>query len=186
MALKVDYADYQLDGDRTYQLTDESGDIQKVQLTDISDYSVVGDTFGAADINATNKAVNDLSKATQIFKNKQSFSIYATSEYSTNNWVEVTLMRQGNVVCCFVKSAASLPAYSANSGFKEYSIPDGYKPAGYVRAVYPCMSATTCLGYGSWGFTQTGGMHIQSNQADKQWCERYANACWITNDDYPS
>lgn len=56
MALKTDYKDAVFTGNRKYtQTTNTDGTIS---LVDATAYSTEGDTFGAADINATNQAVN--------------------------------------------------------------------------------------------------------------------------------
>lgn len=59
MALKTDYKDDVFSGDRKYQKKDNSDGT--ISLVDKTAYSQKGDTFSAADINATNKAVNSLS-----------------------------------------------------------------------------------------------------------------------------
>lgn len=187
MALKTDYLDYQLDGDRSYQLTPDGGTAQTVKLEDISEYTQIGDTFGAADINATNKAVNDLSASlTLVGTTSEIFKPYATSEYSENNWAQVSLRRQGQFVFCYIKCEASLPAVSAETGFKEYTIPNGYKPKFPVEICYPCVSGSTVGGFGAWGFTTDGKMYVKANECVKQWYGRYASGCWLTTDDYPS
>lgn len=43
---------------RTYEMTDEGNN--RVSFTDVTSYQQEGDTFGAAEINATNGAVNTL------------------------------------------------------------------------------------------------------------------------------
>lgn len=59
MALKTDYKDDVFSGDRKYQEKDNSDGT--ISLVDKTAYSQKGDTFSAADINAINKAVNELS-----------------------------------------------------------------------------------------------------------------------------
>ncbi|WP_432627260.1 hypothetical protein [Brotaphodocola sp.] len=58
MALKTDYKDAAWSGDRLYKITDAGSG--KSTIEDVTSYTVSGDSFGAKDINATNKAVNDL------------------------------------------------------------------------------------------------------------------------------
>ena len=58
MALKTDYKDAAWSGDRLYKITDAGSG--KSTIEDVTSYTVSGDNFGAKDINATNKAVNDL------------------------------------------------------------------------------------------------------------------------------
>ncbi|WP_432628986.1 hypothetical protein [Brotaphodocola sp.] len=58
MALKTNYKDAAWSGDRLFKI--ESAGSDKVTISDVTSYTVSGDSFGAADINATNKAVNGL------------------------------------------------------------------------------------------------------------------------------
>lgn len=114
------------------------------------------------------------------------FKPYASSTYSTDNAVQVTLWRTGNTVYCRISSVASLPSYSASTGFSEYTIPSGYRPVADTALTYPCISGSNVLGYGSWGITTAGKMYIRGNQCAKQWTERHAAGSWITADSYPS
>lgn len=56
MALKTDYKDAVYTGNRKYTQTNNTDGT--VSLLDTTAYSTEGDAFGAADINATNSAVN--------------------------------------------------------------------------------------------------------------------------------
>lgn len=58
MALKTDYKDAAWSGDRLYKITDAGNG--KSTIEDVTSYTVSGNSFGAKDINATNKAVNGL------------------------------------------------------------------------------------------------------------------------------
>lgn len=58
MALKTDYKDDVLSGERKYVIVD-NGD-GTVSLRDVTQYTQVGDSFGALDINNTNEAVNSI------------------------------------------------------------------------------------------------------------------------------
>lgn len=58
--LRTDYRDDVLPAgvtNRSYQMSEDAS-THYVSFTDMTDYQVEGDTFGAADINATNTAVN--------------------------------------------------------------------------------------------------------------------------------
>ena len=56
MALKTDYKDYVYSGNQKFKITANSDGTSTI--TDSTTYSQVGDTFGASDLNETNKAVN--------------------------------------------------------------------------------------------------------------------------------
>lgn len=56
-ALKTDYKDAVYTGNRKYTQTNNADGT--ISLVDATAYSTEGDTFGAADINATNTAVNE-------------------------------------------------------------------------------------------------------------------------------
>jgi len=77
MSLKTDYKD---DIPKTTQRKYEmiNNDDGTVSLKDVTEYTQVGDTFGAGDINKTNKAINDLLGGTT----------YATVEQLTSDrWI---------------------------------------------------------------------------------------------------
>lgn len=58
MPLKTNYKDDVFEGNRKYRKTDNPDGT--VSLEDVTTYKQVGDTFAAADINATNAAINTL------------------------------------------------------------------------------------------------------------------------------
>lgn len=59
MALKTDYKDDIFEGNRKYQISEDTDG--NVEILDVTSYTQEGDRFGAADINATNGQVNRLS-----------------------------------------------------------------------------------------------------------------------------
>lgn len=59
MALKTNYLDFiPPAGGRVYQLTTVDAVTQKYNITDVTEYTQEGDTFGASAINATNAVAN--------------------------------------------------------------------------------------------------------------------------------
>lgn len=63
MELKTDYKDAMFDGQRRYRLIpNEDG---TYSLPDETSYTQKGDRFGANDINATNKAINQINHVTE-------------------------------------------------------------------------------------------------------------------------
>lgn len=64
MGLKTDYKDAMFDGQRRYRLIpNEDG---TYSLPDETSYTQKGDRFGANDINATNKAINQINHVTEV------------------------------------------------------------------------------------------------------------------------
>lgn len=64
MGLKTDYKDAMFDGQRRYRLIpNEDG---TYSLPDETTYTLKGDKFGANDINATNKAINQINHVTEV------------------------------------------------------------------------------------------------------------------------
>lgn len=61
--LKTNYKDSLHDGDLQYVITTSSG---KSTIKDVTTYTQEGDQFGAADINATNLAVNRLARVISV------------------------------------------------------------------------------------------------------------------------
>ena len=68
MALKTDYKDYVADGARKYRLTANADGTTGIE--DATAYAQQGDRFGAADINATNAAVNTAAGAAAAAQTK--------------------------------------------------------------------------------------------------------------------
>lgn len=64
MSLKTNYKEDVFSGNRKYTITN-NGD-GTVSLTDVTEYSQVGDVFGADDINETNTAVNELTSYLEL------------------------------------------------------------------------------------------------------------------------
>ena len=64
MALKTNYVDAIWPGIRKYQISDAGGG--KSTITDVTEYTQEGDSFGAKDINATNAAINKLNHTTEV------------------------------------------------------------------------------------------------------------------------
>lgn len=64
MSLKTDYKDFELapemGGKRRYKMI--NNDDGTVSFVDVSEYLEIGDAFKAEDINATNNAINEISK----------------------------------------------------------------------------------------------------------------------------
>lgn len=64
MALKTDYKDDGFAGNRKYRMiTNADG---TMSFEDVTPYDPVGDSFGALDINTTNKAINRLDHVTEV------------------------------------------------------------------------------------------------------------------------
>ena len=72
MALKTSYRDDVFEGNRKYTLT-QGGD-GKYEIIDSTNYTVQGDTFGANDINATNKAINATNDVKEVWVRVNDFT----------------------------------------------------------------------------------------------------------------
>lgn len=78
MALKTDYKDDGFAGNRKYRMiTNPDG---TMSFEDVTPYDPVGDSFGALDINTTNKAVNRLDHVTEVTLTAAGWS--STAPYS--------------------------------------------------------------------------------------------------------
>lgn len=62
--LKTDYKDDVYSGERKYQETQNADGT--VSFNDVTEYTQEGDVYGSEDVNATNKAVNELYKVIQV------------------------------------------------------------------------------------------------------------------------
>lgn len=98
MALKENYVDDVLDisknTKRKYEMdTNADGTIS---LNDVTEYSINGDSFGAYDINSTNKVVNETQKL--VFENLVPYPFYDgryEDDKISNNGIEYTFLNDG-------------------------------------------------------------------------------------------
>ncbi len=81
MALKTDYKDYVYTGSQKFKITANSDGTSGI--TDSTTYTQIGDTLGASDLNATNKAVN---KVTPVTYSNISVSVTPTQMSSYQSW----------------------------------------------------------------------------------------------------
>lgn len=70
--LKTDYKNDQFEGNRKYEITDNSDGTYSFE--DVTEYEESGDTFGADDINDTNTAVNRLNHITSVILSSSGWS----------------------------------------------------------------------------------------------------------------
>lgn len=75
--LKTDYKDDVFNGDRKYNLTENSDGTYS--LVDVTSYTQEGDTFGADDINSTNTKVNELEDSIDDMKDITTATLTAGS-----------------------------------------------------------------------------------------------------------
>lgn len=91
MALKTNYKDDVFTGKRKYRIT--NNDDGTVSLDDVTTYTQQGDIFGAADINAINKAIISTTKTITIQPEEWQEGIYTlkdplvTSDTSNQDWM---------------------------------------------------------------------------------------------------
>ena len=101
MALKTNYKDDSFQGKRAYRITNSNGTVlaDNATIEDVTTYDVVGDSFAAADINATNEAVNDKLKWTDITVDKKSGDSITYSIPGLTNYADmcITLALNGYV-----------------------------------------------------------------------------------------
>ena len=87
MALKTNYKDDILNTliNRKRKYTREVNNDGSESFTDITEYSQVGDQFGASDINQTNAAINQLNNDLTELSNRD---IYTTTEKVIGTWID--------------------------------------------------------------------------------------------------
>lgn len=59
-----------------------------VSFEDVTTYSQIGDSFGAADINSTNEKVNEVNNNLESMKTYSKYSTYSTEEQVIGKWVD--------------------------------------------------------------------------------------------------
>lgn len=135
MALKTDYKDDVFSGDRKYQEKDNSDGT--ISLVDKTAYSQKGDTFSAADINAINKAVNELSAVatTATWDNVSGKPATYPSTWDTVSGKPSTFAPTPSTIKSFTLTAAS---WSSGS----YTISDSLITASSNQEVLPAIGIT--------------------------------------------
>lgn len=88
--LKTDYRNDVYDGEKQYEITTAADG--KSTITDVTQYTTEGDTFGAEDINRTNTQINEntdgLSKVSTDFYNYSALNVFTLRAKS---WIAETL-----------------------------------------------------------------------------------------------
>lgn len=102
--LKVDYTNDVFEGNRKYQVT--NNDDGTISLTDVTEYTKEGDTFGGDDINSTNKEVNRLSNGVAVTLSASEWS--SSAPYSQT--VGVSGLKSTDVVHVYPYTPHSLQA----------------------------------------------------------------------------
>lgn len=130
MALKTDYIDDVFSGNRKYQKTDNSDGT--ISLVDKTSYSQKGDTFSAADINATNKAVNGLSAVAT----KSANGLMSSADKAKLDEISTGATKNRSTTKAFTLSASSW-----SSG--RYTISDSLITAASNQELLPAVGITT-------------------------------------------
>ena len=130
MALKTDYKDDVFSGDRKYQKKDNSDGT--ISLVDKTAYSQKGDIFSAADINATNKAVNGLSAVATTSAN----GLMSAADKAKMNGISAGATKNVSTTKSYTLSASS---WSSGT----YTISDSLITASSNQEILPAIGITT-------------------------------------------
>ena len=134
MALKTDYKDDVFSGDRKYQKKDNSDGT--ISLVDKTAYSQKGDVFSAADINATNKAVNGLSAVATTSAN----GLMSAEDKSKLDGIASGATKNVSTVKSFTLSASSWKNYEGDHWY--YEIFDSLITATSNQEIIPATTIT--------------------------------------------
>ena len=108
--LKTDYKDYvYLDENKKYKMINNPDDT--VSFQDVTDYSIIGDEFGANDINATNQKINEIGNKTIL----TSLSDIGLSEFTTLDAI-VTAVPNGKTLQLYLSDANASILYGTSGG----------------------------------------------------------------------
>lgn len=102
--LKMNYTNDVFEGNRKYQITDNSDGTKSIE--DVTVYTSEGDMFGADDINATNAEVNRLGNGVSVTLNASGWS--SSAPYSQT--VSVSGLKATDVVHVYPHTPHSLSA----------------------------------------------------------------------------
>ena len=115
MELKTDYKDAMFDGQRRYRLIpNEDG---TYSLPDETTYTQKGDKFGANDINATNKAVNQINHVAEVTLTAAGWTGSAAPYTQTITVSGATEDMEAMVVSALEEGAAEAVQKSYNKAF---------------------------------------------------------------------
>lgn len=108
--LKTDYKDYvYLDENKKYKMINNPDDT--VSFQDVTDYSIIGDEFGANDINATNQKINEIGNKTIL----TSLSDIDLSEFTTLDAI-VTAVPNGKTLRLYLSDDNASTLYGTSGG----------------------------------------------------------------------
>lgn len=108
--LKTDYKDYvYLDENKKYKMINNPDDT--VSFQDVTDYSIIGDEFGANDINATNQKINEIGNKTIL----TSLSDIGLSEFTTLDAI-VTAVPSGKTLQLYLTTENATTLYNSTGG----------------------------------------------------------------------
>ena len=108
--LKTDYKDYvYLDENKKYKMINNPDDT--VSFQDVTDYSIIGDEFGANDINATNQKINEIANKTIL----TSLSDIGLSEFTTLDAI-VTAVPNGKTLQLYLSNDNASTLYGTSGG----------------------------------------------------------------------
>lgn len=102
-----------------------------------------------------------------------------TSKNSSNN-MTVTCWKMNKVVVCRIYCVMLNPETS-QAGFSEITIPSAYRPRQQVIAPYLAIAGSSILGTGQWLIQTTGKIGNNVNPATGSFCERMAQAAYVTS-----
>lgn len=115
MGLKTDYKDAMFDGQRRYRLIpNEDG---TYSLPDETTYTQKGDRFGANDINAANKAINQINHVTEVTLTAAGWTGSAAPYSQTADVPGATEESEAMVVSALVDGATEAVQKAYNKAF---------------------------------------------------------------------
>lgn len=112
--LKTNYMDDIIASGNSRKYTQTSNDDGTVSFTDATSYSQVGDTFGANDINKTNKNVNQINHTTPVTLTATGW-VGDTAPYSQTVDVEGLRADDNPIIVSLLADGASVDAQKAYS-----------------------------------------------------------------------
>lgn len=115
MALKTDYKDDGFAGNRKYRMiTNADG---TMSFEDVTPYDPVGDSFGAKDINDTNKAINRLDHVTEVTLTAAGWTGSAAPYTQTVTVAGATADMEATVVSALADGATGAVQEAYNKAF---------------------------------------------------------------------
>lgn len=131
--LKTDYKNYSFFGNKKFNVI--NNDDGSVSFEDVTEYSVIGDEFGADDLNATNQRVNEMNI---INAEQDGLNSGESVEFVAGNYFGTTIygkyFRAGDKLVTFDLTSLNI-SFQDYVGFRDFTVVHGRGSITFVHMI---------------------------------------------------